>query len=257
MSSSVPRWYTALSNVLNGTEKSARTYLSSTSHERPRANYPHAISTVFQLATVDAACKPHVRTHVHRGFITPPTAPAHPLILTTTDIRSAKVAHITHDPAVSLAWWIGGSADQFCITGAARLVSPNGNEVLGVRDAAKADCPGLAALDADASFDWAAKRTELYDAVGSALRASFIGPQPGAPLEDGDAEVMRHPERLPNLAEAETEAEKRDVQAALKNFAIVIIEPVEVDWLQLGVMPNRRTKFQREGGVWKEVAVGP
>ncbi|TFY80476.1 hypothetical protein EWM64_g3540 [Hericium alpestre] len=85
MSSSAPRWYTVLSKILNETEK----------------------LSLYQLATVDAAHKPHVRTLVHREFLTPLTAPAHPLMLTTTDIRSAKAAHIARDPAVELAVTLG------------------------------------------------------------------------------------------------------------------------------------------------------
>ena len=50
-------------------------------------------------------------------------------------------------------------------------------------------------------------------------------------------------------------------QIALGNFAMVIFEPTQVDWVQLGEHPNRRTLFTRkdeQGGThWVEEILVP
>ena len=51
------------------------------------------------------------------------------------------------------------------------------------------------------------------------------------------------------------EEEKRDVEAAFANFGLVVIEPVEVDFLEPGVELNRRTVFRHEGKGWVEEEV--
>ena len=54
------------------------------------------------------------------------------------------------------------------------------------------------------------------------------------------------------------ERRKRDVEAAFANFGLVVIEPVEVDFLELGVEPNRRTVFRHEEGKgWVEEELVP
>jgi hypothetical protein len=49
-------------------------------------------------------------------------------------------------------------------------------------------------------------------------------------------------------------------EEARSNFALLLIDPVEVDYVELGVMPNRRTKFVRQESDdqrWKEVILVP
>lgn len=52
----------------------------------------------------------------------------------------------------------------------------------------------------------------------------------------------------------------KDYEEALGNFALLLIDPIEVDYVELGVMPNRRTKFVRQESDdqrWKEVILVP
>ena len=50
----------------------------------------------------------------------------------------------------------------------------------------------------------------------------------------------------------DADEEKRELETALANFALLLIEPFEVDYLELGVPPDmrdRRTRFERD---WKD-----
>jgi len=58
-------------------------------------------------------------------------------------------------------------------------------------------------------------------------------------------------------SEAQTEKEKELAELALSNYALIVIEPLNVDWPQMAIKPNRRTFFTREGVDWKEVIVAP
>lgn len=58
------------------------------------------------------------------------------------------------------------------------------------------------------------------------------------------------------------EQKAKDWTTALRNFALVLIEPLEIDYVELAAVPNRRTHFWREkaeerGLPWIEEAVVP
>ena len=57
--------------------------------------------------------------------------------------------------------------------------------------------------------------------------------------------------------EPETEEDRRNLEFALGNFALMLVEPVEIDWCALGIQPNKRTVFKREGERWSEQLVAP
>jgi hypothetical protein len=65
------------------------------------------------------------------------------------------------------------------------------------------------------------------------------------------------PAEVPKPSEARTEKEKELAELALSNFAIIVIEPLNVDWVQMAIKPNRRSFFTREGVEWKEEIVVP
>jgi len=94
------------------------------------------------------------------------------------------------------------------------------------------------------------------------MKAGWCRPVPGTPLgEDGEEEMRRWPQRLPKIGEAVGEEDKRNLEMALSNFALVLVELVEVDYVELGGELDRRTRFERddsEGGVgWKATLVVP
>ncbi|KAI9067180.1 hypothetical protein FKP32DRAFT_1564218, partial [Trametes sanguinea] len=113
-----------------------------------------------------------------------------------------------------------------------------------------ADAHALRALEAQA-FDWEAQRRELFAKMSPGMRASWCVPgAPGSVLESYE-EQKAWPRKVPQ--DPETEEDRKNEETALKNFALMLIEPVSVDWVELGVQPNRRTVFtRREDGVWTE-----
>lgn len=91
------------------------------------------------------------------------------------------------------------------------------------------------------------------------MKASWCRPVPGSPLLGGDEEAKKWPERVEEPKDGDgNEENRKNWETALANFALVVIEPLEVDYVELGVMPNRRAKFWKNGdGVWEEQAVVP
>ncbi|KAH9176861.1 pyridoxamine 5'-phosphate oxidase-domain-containing protein [Lactarius sanguifluus] len=207
-----PRWYTALQQAVA----------------------QHSNSSLFQLATVDDAGKPRVRSHIHRAFLVPPSRPAFPILVTSTDIRSAKVHQIAHANTVELVWWINATLDQFPFIPAV-------------------ECGGINALEMS-GVDWEAKRRELFDAVSDEMRASWCRPA-GMPLKVGEENDW--PTTVPKPDEAKTDREKALAELALSNYAIIAIDPLRVDWVQFGTKPNQRTFFTRTEDGWSEEAIVP
>ena len=84
----------------------------------------------FQIATLDpdpdSAQPVHVRTQIFREFVTPPSKPSLPLLITSTDIRSPKVVQISANNHVELAWWIEPTKEQFRISGVVHLIPEPG-----------------------------------------------------------------------------------------------------------------------------------
>jgi len=65
---------------------------------------------------------------------------------------------------------------------------------------------------------------------------------------------------LPRRADARDEATRKLIDAALENFALVVLEPLHVDLVELAVIPNRRTvwkKKESEEEGWEEGLVVP
>ena len=210
---------------------------------------------VFQLATIDEAGKPHVRSLIHRAFLVPPSCPALPLLVTSTDIRTPKIQQITHADTVELAWWINATSDQFRISGPARIFAASEHTSSPpMRDTP--DCAGFKALEAS-GIDWETKRRELFSALSEEMRATWCRPTPGTPLKAGYEEMDDWPAKVPKPSDAKTEKEEELAELALSNYAIIVIEPLNVDWLQMAIKPNRRTFFTREEVHWKEEVVVP
>ena len=53
-------------------------------------------------------------------------------------------------------------------------------------------------------------------------------------------DVKKWPPTVPTMTGATTEEEKRLVGKALAKFALALIEPSHVDWIQVFVVPNPR-----------------
>ncbi len=208
------------------------------------------VYAVYQVATVDSHNLPHVRSQIHRGFITPKGSPNLPLLMTSTDARSPKVVQMLSTPSVELAWWMEGSQDQFRISGRAFIVPPPDHAFHIMSDVPRGTA--LAVLDEKGEegqeggkFDWEKKRREVFASMKPEMKASWCIPvAPGSIIPSYD-EVKKWPNSVPNIDEASTAEDKNNWNEALSNFVLMVIEPVQVDWVQLAPRPNRRTRFSR------------
>jgi len=244
-------------------------------------------STTYQLATIEIGAPeipptPHVRSLVHRGFLSLRSA-TQTLLLTTTDIRTPKTKQIAQNARVEIAWWIPGTQEQFRIAGKAYVypshefskdtaVAPEvtesdigeGEKTLMEVAAQKLAWDFPARELGGESFDWEAKRVEVFEEMSGHMKASWARPIPGTPLPGGYSAAKAWPETLPKLSEVKAgeagSETKGQVEYALKNFALVVIDPLEVDYVELGTVPNQRTKFHKESGgegKWVEEIVVP
>jgi pyridoxamine 5'-phosphate oxidase len=205
----------------------------------------------MQLATI-AEAVPQVRSCIVRELISPNGNERFPIILTTTDTCTPKVEQILANDTVQINWWIEDSMDQFRLTGKVSLVPEPRHKVF--------HSGGTLAFEqlSTRGFDWEAKRVQVFDSLSGHMRASWCRPTPGSLMKGGYEEAKDWPETVPTTSGATNEKEKKLVEQALGNFALVLIEPTYVDWVQLGTSPNRRTFFHRGyDGSWTETIVVP
>ncbi|KAG5339495.1 hypothetical protein C0989_004011 [Termitomyces sp. Mn162] len=237
--SAVPRWKTAITNALADHEK----------------------AIVVQLASIDPTTPvPHVRSLIFREFISPRSKPSLPLFLTTTDIRTPKISQIISNPHVEVAWWIEGTQEQFRISGIASAIPAPTNSLYKhfLHNVEHAVPNSAVATLKDEHFDWEAKRKESFENMSAHMKASWCRPTPGSPLEGGEEEAKKWPIRLEEPSEDGDEEAKKNWDTALGNFALLIVDPTDVDYVELGVIPNRRTRFWRTSdGSWDSEATVP
>lgn len=185
------------------------------------------------------------------------------MLISSTDVRTPKVDQILSNPNTEAAWWIEGTQEQFRITGRVSLVTSPHHQLYKVTreqllNNAKVDPEGGLAALKPAEYDWETKRTEVFKKMSAHMKASWCRPTPGSVLEDGPDEAKKWPERVEEPKEGDNEEARKNWSAAMGNFALVVIEPSEIDYLTMAVVPNRRFNFARavEGG-WNEVEVVP
>ena len=90
------------------------------------------------------------------------------------------------------------------------------------------------------------------------MRASWCRPVPGSRLHGGEEEARKWPVRVEEPADGDREESRQNWETALGNFALLIVDPTEVDFVDLGVAPNRRTRFWKTNlGVWEEEDLVP
>ncbi|KDQ62889.1 hypothetical protein JAAARDRAFT_146673 [Jaapia argillacea MUCL 33604] len=220
----------------------------------------HSKDNVFQIASLDSNNIPHVRSQIYRTTLTPKLHPSLPIFISSTDIRTPKVSQIIFNPSnpgskVEVCWWIDPAKEQFRIQARAFIIpSPShpAHEKLDVQ-AGK----GLYALVKEDKVDLEDLRRDTFNSMSSHMKASWCRPQPGSVLKGGYEESKSWPEKVPKIGEAETDEDKKNLEMALGNFALVALEPEEVDYVELGIVPNRRRRFVRKGEDWTEEYVVP
>ncbi|KAJ3549536.1 hypothetical protein NM688_g5165 [Phlebia brevispora] len=247
---SVPRWLNAITTALSVPENKGK--------------------VAYQVATIDSQNIPHVRTQIHRGFVTPRDAAHVPLLITSTDVRSPKAEQMLFNTAVEIAWWMEGSMDQFRISGRAFIIPGPDHPQYSTafshieKSAILSTLTSSGETNSDSTsgsneFDFEQKRREIFDAMRPAMKATWYRPvAPGSVIASYDVPKGWSRE-VPTLEEAKTEEDKKKWHDALANFAMLLIEPTKIDWVQLGEKPNRRTLFTRtdSGDGWKEEILAP
>lgn len=135
-----------------------------------------------------------------------------------TDIRSQKVMHLHQNPSCELCWYFPKTREQFRIAGSLTLVT-------------------------DRSVDpqlQTARRQRWHD-LSDAARSQFAWADPGQPRDLND--TFR-----PDLP---------DPTQPLPNFCLLLLQPEQVDHLELRGDPQTRCVYQHQGLTWTVMAVNP
>lgn len=219
------------------------------------------------------------RTVVHRGFVNErrqhddrqggPSVEGHQdnsneSLLVCTDVRSPKVDQLlplnrTSDAApspqsgtlASICWWFSPTGEQYRIQARAYVVSA-GSERGRVAGLTAEQAKRLGPRDG-ANFEWEAERVRVYEKLSWELKASFLGRSvPGSRLVADDSEKRADLEKRLESGDQELRA------AALKNFALIVLEPISVDLVQLKTKPHHRFSWKKTAsGDWEENELVP
>lgn len=213
---------------------------------------------------------PESRFCVHRGFVNErrkandgssnPDKPEQTgnAMMFCTDIRSPKIRQLvdrTEDcqsgRSASVCWWFAESGEQYRIRALTYVVPPPSlqSEFPKFMPAGKKLNPqNLGSIE----FDWECERKRIFEKVSPGLQASFLRSIPGEKLEhvpDDQQPKSYWP------TEINTDEEK---SMALDRFALVVLDPISVDFLKLKDEPNERIQWTKlDDGSWKEVNVMP
>jgi hypothetical protein len=144
--------------------------------------------------------------------------------------------------------------EQFRISGKAYIVPSSNNTLMKhFKQSITERNSALSKLDVS-GFNWEAKRKEVFESMSPYMKASWCRPIPGSQLEGGYETAKEWPERL-DPDDLDTNPEKRkNWDLAFENFSLIIVEPIEVDYVQL---PDKRTRFWIGKDGWEEEAIAP
>jgi pyridoxamine 5'-phosphate oxidase len=142
-----------------------------------------------------------------------------PRLTFVADLRSTKVDELERSPWSELCWYFAVTHEQFRIGGPTVVVGPNGAE------------PDL--LEA---------RRNVWRELAEPVRASFTWPKPGEPRDGRVPFPSVHP----------------DQETPVSHFCLLILDPQEVDLLELNGNPQHRWTFNlTEAGRWRGNEVNP
>lgn len=135
------------------------------------------------------------------------------------DARSQKVNQIEHQPWAEACWYFPETREQFRITGSLTLV---GTE------------------HPDSTLHQA--RVSTWQELSNAARLQFVWPHPGKPRADATA----------------FESPPPDVVEPLANFYLLLLEPIQVDHLELRGQPQNRWLYNQDSHLaWLTQAINP
>ena len=134
------------------------------------------------------------------------------------DARTQKPQQIEHQPWGEACWYFPDSREQFRLTGLLTLVGVNHPD------------PALKQA-----------RQTSWQQLSNPARLQFAWPQPGEPRADAAAFQSPPP----------------DAVEPLPHFCLLLLEPMEVDRLELRGEPQNRTLYCRDNVQWSIQSINP
>lgn len=136
-----------------------------------------------------------------------------------TDNRSQKYSQIQTQPNAEISWYFTDTREQFRIAGKLRLIDENSSQA-----------------------DLTTERDRTWQDLSDAARLQFVWPHPGQKRNDIDAFSPPPP----------------DPEKPVANFCLLILEPLQVDHLQLRGNPQNRYIYNCNASLnWSVVEVNP
>ncbi|MEH2129857.1 MAG: Npun_F5749 family FMN-dependent PPOX-type flavoprotein [Nostoc sp.] len=137
-----------------------------------------------------------------------------------TDTRSAKADQIQQQPWAEVCWYFPNTREQFRITGCLTLVSGD-----------------------DFHQDLQLARIAMWQELSDAARLQFAWPHPGKPR-------VKTPEAFAPPAP--------DPVQPVPNFCLLLLDPMQVDHLELRGEPQTRSLYHRDDQQeWSSQAINP
>jgi pyridoxamine 5'-phosphate oxidase len=135
-----------------------------------------------------------------------------------TDVRSQKVVHLHQNPWCELCWYFPKTREQFRIAGSLTLVT-------------------------DSSVDphLQTSRRQRWHDLSDAARSQFAWAEPGQPRNPQDAFSPELP----------------DATLPLPSFCLLLLQPEQVDHLELRGDPQQRRIYHVQGLTWTITTVNP
>jgi pyridoxamine 5'-phosphate oxidase len=188
-----------------------RSPLSSAIHRN--RSQPH--SRYFQLATVNSTGHPTNRTVVFRGFLDDQQNQ----LKIITDIRSAKIQDIEHQPLAEACWYFTKTREQFRLSGQLQLITAQ-----------------------EPNPDLQTARQTTWHNLSDPGRSQFAWPAPAQPMADKSAFTV----------------EPNDTDTPHNNFCLLLLTPHRIDHLQLRSDPQQRCLYNlQDDQTWTIQAVNP
>ncbi|KAL1694843.1 hypothetical protein GGG16DRAFT_46506 [Schizophyllum commune] len=209
------------------------------------SNSPSVANRMLQLSSLDASdpSRPYIRSFFFHSFVSAATCPSHPVLVAPVDMRTPKLAHLLAHSRIRLSWHLPDAGEQYYIAGTVAIL-PTPQDTLYPHYAFAIRRPeansGLRAL-ADEGFDWDKLREEVYHSLDARQRKSFASRRlPGSSISVEEA----------GSSEDSPEVEEH---AAQSNMGLVVIDPAEVEVLEMEEWPlTRRTRYWRSrDGIWE------
>lgn len=135
-----------------------------------------------------------------------------------TDARSAKTDHIEHCAWGEACWYFPKTREQFRLAGRLLLVGDNHPD------------PALQKA-----------RQMMWQSMSDAARTQFAWAHPGKPQTNKDGFDVSAP----------------DATTPLSHFCLLLLDPREVDHLELRGDPQNRWLYQHDGSSWSVQAINP